>query len=79
MGTPIERAGERVDISIVFEDRTLNDGGEEAPRIGLLWDGWDTTSGTVLDTYENISVVHLEESGETLSLALMILGRETQP
>ena len=78
MGNSIDRAGERVDISIVFEDGTnFNAGGEEAPRIGLLWEGWDKTSGTTMDTYENISAAHLEEGGETLSLALMILGRET--
>lgn len=79
MGSPINRAGESVDISIVFEDgANVNAGGEEAPRIGLLWEGWDKTSGTMLDTYENVSAANLEEGGETLSLALMILGRETQ-
>lgn len=80
MGTPIQRAGERVDISVVFEDgNTVIGGGDEAPRIGLLWEGWDLTAGTMLDTYENVSVAHLDESGKTLSLALMMLGRETQP
>jgi len=80
MGNPIDRAGDRVDISVIFADRAgINAGGEEAPRIGLLWEDWDKASGTMLDTYENISAAHLDESGETLSLALMMLGRETQP
>ena len=79
MGTSTERTGERVDISVVFADGTALNGGEEAPRIGLFWEGWDLTAGTPLDTYENVSAAHLDESGESLSLALMMLGRETQP
>jgi len=79
MGTPIQRAGERVDISIVFSDGSPFDRGDDAPHIGLLWEGWEKTSRTMLDDFDGISADHLEESGETLSLALMILGRETQP
>ena len=78
MRTPTQRTGERVDISIVFEDKAGINGGEEAPRIGLLWEGWDLTAGTTLDTYEEVSAAHLDESGESISLALMMLGRETQ-
>ena len=73
---PTRRIGERVDISVVFADGTAG-GNDEAPRIGLLWEGWELTTGTLLDTYENISAAHLDESGDTLSLALMMLGRET--
>lgn len=79
MGTPIQRLGERVDISIVYTDGSHLDRGDEAPHIGLLWEGWDATSRTVLDNFESVSADNLEESGETLSLALMILGREIQP
>ena len=79
MHTPTQRIGERVDISVVFDSGATAGGNDEAPHIGILWEGWDLTAATPLDTYENISVAHLDESGETLSLALMILGRETQP
>ncbi len=78
MGVPVQRAGEQVDLSIVFEDRSLQEGAQEAPSIGLNWDGWEATARTSSDTIEAISVDNLEEAGRALSLALMILGRETQ-
>ena len=78
MGVPVQRAGEQVDMSIVFDDRSLWDGSQEAPSIGLSWDGWESTACTSSDIIEAISVDNLEESGRALSLALMILGRETQ-
>jgi ABC-type dipeptide/oligopeptide/nickel transport system permease subunit len=78
MRTPTERTGERVDISIVFDNGASLNNGDDAPRIGLLWEGWDLTAGTMLDTYEEVSAEHLDESGESISLALMTLGRETQ-
>ncbi|MCP4142818.1 MAG: ABC transporter permease subunit [Chloroflexi bacterium] len=78
MGTPTKRTGERVDISIVFADRAVLSGGEAAPRIGLLWEGWDENSDTILDSYEKVSAENLDQSGESISLALMMLGRETQ-
>lgn len=79
VGTSTKRSGERVDISVVFEDGNTASIGEDAPRIGLLWEGWDTTSGTILDNFENVSAAHLDQSGEALSLSVMILGREIDP
>jgi peptide/nickel transport system permease protein len=78
MGVAVERTGDDVDISVVFEQGSAFDSGEEAPSLGLSYAGWEASSRTALDTLENISVEKLEESGRVLSLALMILGRETQ-
>ncbi|MBU0511903.1 MAG: ABC transporter permease subunit, partial [Chloroflexi bacterium] len=78
MGVPVRRASEQVDMSIVFDDRSLWEGSQEAPSIGISWDGWEATARTSSDIIEAISVDNLEEAGRALSLALMILGRETQ-
>ncbi len=50
------------------------EGGQQTPQIELSWQGWDVTA----DTLEAISVDKLKKSGRALSLALMILGRETE-
>lgn len=74
-----DRAGQPVDISIVFEDAfQMQVEGQEAPQVGLHWQGWQETAGTAGDTLETVSAEKLEKSGRALSLALMILGRETQ-
>ena len=78
MGVPVQRAGEQVDLSIVFEDRSIQEGAQEAPSIILNWDGWEATARTSSDIIKAISVDNLEEAGRAISLALMILGRETQ-
>lgn len=78
MNVPVVRTGENVDLSIVFEDRSLQQGGDEAPGIRLNWEGWQDTSHSSLDTLEAISVENLQDAGRALNLALMILGRETQ-
>jgi hypothetical protein len=62
---------------MVFDDNPFQ-GGQEAPQIAISWAGWQATSGTPADTVEAISVDNLEKAGRALSLALMILGRETQ-
>lgn len=78
MNVPVHRGGEAVDISIVFEDKSPYAGGQEAPRVGLRWEGWEATSRQPADTLESVSADNLEQAGRALSLALMILGRETQ-
>ncbi len=77
MDVPVRRAGGDVDLSIVFEERSAYAGGEEAPTIGLAWEGWEITANTSADTPDAVSQDHLELSGEALNLAMMILGRET--
>jgi len=78
MDVPARRGGEAVDISIVFEERDRGAGGQEAPHIALSWDGWEATSRRPADTLESMSDDKLEQAGRALTLALMILGRETQ-
>jgi len=71
---PIEDA---MDISIIFEEKSFREGGQEAPDITLSWEGWEETSRRPADTFANISEDKLERAGRTLALALLILGRET--
>jgi hypothetical protein len=78
MGTPTQRAAEPVDLSIVFTERTLQRGGQEAPEITLNWAGWAETSHLPSDTLDTISADKLDQAGRALTLALMIMGRETQ-
>jgi len=78
MGVRAQRAREPVDISVVFEEKSYREGGQEAPRVGLSWAGWEETSRLPTDTLENVSADRLGWAGRTLTLALMILGRETE-
>jgi hypothetical protein len=78
MGVRVTRSGEPVDLSILFTTRSLRSGGQEAPEVGLQWSGWEATSHTAADTLSVVTADNLEEAGRVLSLALMIIGRETQ-
>jgi hypothetical protein len=78
LGVEVQRAKEPVDISIVFEERSPSEGGQEAPNIGLSWQGWEETARLTRDTLESVSADKLQRSGRVATLALMILGRETQ-
>ena len=77
MHVPARRVGNDMDLSIVFEDSSVNASGEEAPSISLVWEGWENTAGTQKDEIGLISQENLGASGRAISLALMILGRET--
>jgi len=77
-GVPVGRAREQLDISIVFEDKTFDEGGQKSPNIHLSWEGWEATSRLPTDTLETISPEKLDQAGRALTLALMTLGRETQ-
>ena len=78
MGVKASRAEDTVDISIVFEDKSYVEGGQEAPNIRMSWEGWEATSRLPADTLETISKDKLERAGRALALALMTMGRETQ-
>ena len=67
-----------VDLSILFDDDSLWEGSQEAPQISVRWAGWEDSARTSFDTIEYISKDNLEQAGKAISLALMILGRETQ-
>ena len=78
MDVRVSRAREPLDISIIFEDKNVAEGGQEAPNIQLSWEGWEATSRLPTDTLDTISQDKLEQSGRALALTLMTLGRETQ-
>lgn len=77
MRVPARRSGENLDISVVFQDEGLDQEGKKAPYVHLSWEGWREASRTVEDAPAVVSAQHLEQSGEAISLGLMILGRET--
>ncbi len=78
VGTDVVRADESIDIGIIYELGTPFQSGQEAPELRLFWEGWQQTSHTSSDQLANISAANLEDAGRALSMALMILGRETQ-
>ena len=78
VGVKAEKGGETVDISIVFEEKSRYESGQEAPKIGLRWQGWEATSHRPTDTIETLSKEKLEDAGRAVGLALMTLGRERQ-
>lgn len=76
MGVAAQSAESNLDISIVFEERSRWEGGQEAPEIVLMWEGWEETSHLPDDQVAGLSTDKLEASGRALTLALMTLGRE---
>jgi peptide/nickel transport system permease protein len=78
MGVRADPAKEAVDISIVYEEKSRWEGGQEAPEIVLTWEGWEETSRLPTDVPEALSGEKLEKAGRALTLALMIMGREVR-
>ena len=78
MDVKARRGGEAVDISIVFEEMSRYASGQEAPKVGLHWEGWEVTSRRSEDTVASLSREKLEDAGRVVSLALMTLGRELE-
>ena len=76
MHAPIRRAGEALDIGAFFTGRSFWAGGEEAPNLGLSWAGYGATSHQPTDTVDAVSAETLERAGKSISLALMVMGRE---
>lgn len=79
-GVEVARSGEPVDMSMIYEDSSPSAGlgGQQAPVARLYWEGWEESARTVADTLPSVSREKLEKAGRTLSMALMILGREIQ-
>ena len=75
MSIPVTRAESLVDLSVLFEE-----GGSgqttEAPYIGVHWDEWWDTGGTMDDNMDTIDLEKLQQVGEALSLGVMVLGYE---
>jgi hypothetical protein len=44
----------------------------------MSWQGWQEHARLPSDTIENINPQSLDDAGKTLTMALMILGRERQ-
>jgi hypothetical protein len=77
-GVRARPARDPVDISIVFEEKSRREGGQEAPEITVSWEGWEDTSRLPTDTVDTLSAEKLEQAGRALTLALMALGRELE-
>ena len=66
-----------IDIAVIYDGKSMNDVGQDAPQITLSWQGWENTAKTAQDTVGTLSSRQLERAGRTLALALMTLARET--
>ena len=79
MGVETVRKDEGIDMNLIYStSNPFLQGGVEAPVVRIFWEGWEENSLMPTDTYQNIKVENLTDTGKTLSMALMILGRETQ-
>jgi hypothetical protein len=76
VGVRTQRAADRLNIDVVFDEGDAFDSADEAPNITLSRVGWEETSMRPSDTLDLISAQSLEEAGEALTLALMVMGRE---
>jgi hypothetical protein len=78
MNADVERRDDPIDISVIYEEGSPYDSGQDAPEVGLSWEGWSDYARLPNDTIDNISAEKLEDAGRTLTLALMIMGRERE-
>jgi peptide/nickel transport system permease protein len=76
VGADVKRSEEPIDISIIYREGSPYDSGQVAPEVRLSWEGWQENARLPADSMANISADNLQDSGRTLALALMILGRE---
>ena len=77
LGVRTVRSSDPVDISMIYDESgAYTKRGQEAPVMRLYWEGWDATSLTANDTLTAVSQAHLREAGQTLSLSLMMMGRD---
>jgi peptide/nickel transport system permease protein len=77
-GVRVKQAAEPMDVSVIFDEGNRFDSGEEGPRIGIRWEGWEANSRTPADNLDAISVDNLEQAGRVITYALMVIGREIQ-
>ena len=75
LGIPVTRAESFVDLSVLFEEGT-NAPTAEAPFVGIYWDEWWDTGGTMEDNMDTIDLEKLQQAGEVLSLGVMVMGFE---
>jgi len=78
MGADIKRRDDPIDISVIYDEGSPYESGQDAPELRLSWEGWNENARLASDTVDTISADKLEDAGRTLALALMIMGRERQ-
>jgi len=78
MGIPIKRSEDRIDLSVLFDEGDTHSAADEAPYVGIYWDGWWETGGTATDNMGAISIDNLQQAGEAISLAAMVIGYEIE-
>ena len=78
MNADVKRRDDPIDISVIYEEGSPYDSGQDAPEVSLSWEDWSDYARLPNDTIENISTEKLEDAGRTLTLALMIMGRERE-
>jgi peptide/nickel transport system permease protein len=77
VGLRTVRAREAIDLGVIYDEHsTQGQRIQEAPTVRLSWEGWQAYARLPSDTMEVVSPQQLEKAGRSLSLALMVLGRE---
>ena len=77
-GMAVHRRDEGINLEVIFETSAVQmGGGEEAPYVVVTWEGYEDTSRLATDTAETVDPHKLDQVGRSLSLALMVIGRET--
>jgi hypothetical protein len=83
VGARPTRSRETIDMGLIYGNtaggphNAAQSVGTATPTVRLYWEGWQETSRRPEDSLENVSPDKLEQAGQTLALALMVLGRET--
>lgn len=72
---PARRADDALDVGVIYEAGSRAAEAPPGPLVRLAWEGWEAAAFTP-DTPAQLSAQKLEEAGETLTLTLMLLGRE---
>jgi hypothetical protein len=78
MGADVKRRDDPIDISVIYDEGSPLESGQDAPEVRLSWEGWTENARLASDAMERISEESLEDAGRTLALALMTMGRERQ-
>ncbi|HDD54777.1 MAG TPA: ABC transporter permease subunit [Chloroflexi bacterium] len=75
LGIPVTKADSQVDLSILFNEGN-NVPVAEASFVGVHWEEWWDTGGTMDDNMDTIDLEKLQQAGEVLSLGVMVMGYE---
>jgi len=75
VNAPVRRADDALDVGVIYEAGSRAAEPPPGPLVRLSWEGWEA-SALPPDTPAQLSPAKLENAGETLTLTLMLLGRE---